>query len=262
MPRLEGIYVYPIKSLDGLELETAQIDPGGALARDRQYAMVDSDGEYVNGKRTPAVHRIDADFGPGGTIVTFGDGTETTRFDLEHEREHAQAWLGERFEPEIELVRDDRLGFPDDTTDFGPTVISTGTLEVVAGWFDAIDDPGEMRRRLRPNLVVDAAPFWEDRLYAGPDEYVEFDVGDVTFEGCGPCKRCVVPARDPDTGRPIEGFRSTFVEQRRETLPSWVNDEQFDHYYRVMVNTRTPAESRGERFSAGAEVVIGDVVDR
>ncbi|MFW6018257.1 MAG: MOSC domain-containing protein [Halapricum sp.] len=262
MARLEAIYVYPIKSLDGHGVETARVGPGGSLEGDRQYAMVDADGEYVNGKRTPAVHRLDADFDPGGTIVTFGDGVETARFDLERDREHAQAWLDERFEPAIELVGDDRLGFPDDTTDFGPTVISTGTLELMAGWFDDVDGPSEMRRRLRPNLVVDAEPFWEDRLYAGHDECVKFDVGDVTFEGHGPCQRCVVPTRDPDTGAETDGFRERFLEKRRETLPSWANDERFDHYYRVMVNTRTPEESRGKRVSVGTEVVIGDTVER
>ncbi|WP_229111505.1 MOSC domain-containing protein [Halapricum desulfuricans] len=262
MPRLDAIYVYPIKSLDGVELETGQVGPGGSLTRDRQYAMVDADGEYVNGKRTPAVHRIRADFDTSGTIVTLRDGSESARFDLERERDRAQAWLDERFDPEIELVSNDRLGFPDDTTDFGPTVISTGTLAVVADWFDEIDGPEEMRRRLRPNLVVDAAPFWDDRLYAGPDSRVRFDVGDVTFEGRGPCQRCVVPARDPDSGRETERFRTRFVEKRRETLPEWAPEERFDHYYRVMVNTRTPADSRGEWISVGSEVVIDEATGR
>ncbi|QSG05247.1 MOSC domain-containing protein [Halapricum desulfuricans] len=262
MPRLDAIYVYPVKSLDGVALETAKIGPDGSLARDRQYAMVDADGEYVNGKRTPAVHRIRADFDPAGRIVTLSDRAGTARFDLERERDRARAWLDKRFEPEIELVSDDGVGFPDDTTDFGPTVVSTGTLAVVADWFDEVDGPGEMRRRLRPNLVVDAEPFWEDRLYASSDSSVRFDVGDVTLEGRGPCQRCVVPARDPDSGEEIERFRTRFVEKRRETLPAWAPQDRFDHYYRVMVNTRTPSNARSERIAVGSEVVIDDTTDR
>lgn len=117
-----------------------------------------------------------------------------------------------------------------------------------------------MRRRLRPNLVVEAQPFWEDHLYAGSGERRRFDVGHVTFEGMGPCQRCVVPARDPDTGRETEGFRTTFVERRRETLPPWANEDQFDHYYRMMVNTRTPSDSRGSMISVGDKVAIRDVL--
>jgi len=259
MPRVESIYVYPIKSLPSRSVETATIGPRGSLVRDRQYAMVDDTGAYVNGKRTAAVHRIDADFDPSGTIVTLGDGEETARFDLEAERTRAQAWLSERFEPEITLDVDDRLGFPDDTTDTGPTVISTGTLSTVAEWFGSVDGPTELRRRLRPNIVVEAEPFWEDRLYAGVDEYRRFAVGPVDFEGTGPCQRCVVPTRDPDTGRETAGFQDTFVEKRRETLPPWANQEQFDHYFRVMVNTRTPSDSRGRTISVGDEVVIGEI---
>ena len=261
MASLEGIYVYPIKALDGNAVETATIVEGGSLASDRQFAMVDDDGEYVNGKRTADVHRISADFDASSAIVTLGDGTDTMRFDLESEREAVAEWLDQRFDPQISLVRDDQLGFPDDTSEFGPTVISTGTLETIANWYEEIEGTTEMRRRLRPNLVVEAEPFWEDRLYAGPDERVRFDIGSVTFEGSGPCQRCVVPTRDPDTGAEIDGFQRTFAENREESLPTWADQRQFDHFFKVMVNTRTPAESRGETISIGEEVVIGETLE-
>lgn len=261
MARLDGIYVYPIKSLDGRAVEAATVGPGGSLEPDRQYAMVDDDGEYVNGKRTAAVHRISADFDPEGQIVTFSDGDESARFDLRAERGAAAEWLDDRFDPSISLQRDDDLGYPDDTTAHGPTVISTGTLETIAGWFDAVDGQGEMRRRLRPNLVIEAEPFWEDRLYAGPDERVRFEVGDITLEGTSPCQRCIVPTRDPDTGETIPDFESTFVEHREQTLPSWADERQFDHFFRVMVNTRTPPKSREGTVVNGDEVTIGETIN-
>lgn len=260
MPRLDAIYVYPIKSLDGRKMETATIGPGGSLRRDRRYAVVDDEGEYVNGKRTAAVHGIRAEFDRGCEIVTFGDGQVRERFDLTSEREAAAEWLDTRFDPSVSLRQDDELGYPDDTTDFGPTVISTGTLETIANWFDAIDGATEMRRRLRPNLIVEAEPFWEDRLYDDPERKVKFGVDGVSFEGISPCQRCVVPTRDPDTGEAIEDFQSTFAERRRESLPSWADKSRFDHYYRVMVNTRTPQESRGKTFAIDDEVVIGETV--
>ena len=256
MVSLAGIYVYPIKSLDGLAVDSATVGPGGSLARDRQFAMVDDDGEYVNGKRTPAVHEIRADFEPSLSTVTVDDGQRSATFALDGDVAGLQAWLDEHFEPSVSLKTDDELGYPDDTNDFGPTVISTGTLETVASWYDEVADAEEMRRRLRPNLVVDAEAFWEDHLYGAPDETVEFSVGSVTFEGTSPCQRCVVPTRHPDTGETIEGFQRTFVERREETLPSWANGEQFDHYFRVMVNTVTPEASRGGTLEVGDEVAV------
>jgi hypothetical protein len=260
MPRLAGIYVYPIKSLDGHAVTEATVGAGGSLASDRTHAIVDEAGEYVNGKRTPRVHQVRARYDAGIETVTLadGDGPER-RFDLDADRDALEAWLDERFDPSVTLVRDDDLGYPDDETAFGPTVISTGTLEAVAEWFDGIDDEN-LRRRFRPNLVVEAEPFWEDRLYAAPDERVAFSVGDVRFEGTNPCARCVVPTRDPDTGETTDGFRERFVTQREATLPSWANREQFDHFYRLMANTRTPAESRGALLAVGDVVAIGDVI--
>lgn len=256
MASLQGIYVYPVKSLDALAPETATVGAAGSLSLDRQFAMVDDDGAYVNGKRTAAVHRISATFEPECSAVTVADGEREATFALPGERDALATWLDECFEPAVSLLGETDLGYPDDASDVGPTVVSTGTLETIAGWYDEIDGPTEMRRRLRPNLVVDADPFWEDRLYGPPGESVRFRVGDVAFEGAGPCQRCIVPTRDPDTGEPIAGFQTRFVERREATLPPWAPRERFDHYYKVMVNTRTPEASRGGSIAVGDPVEI------
>lgn len=256
MPTLDDIYVYPIKSLDARPVGSVTVTEAGSLAGDRRYALVDDDGEYVNGKRTAAVHGIRADFEPSLSTVTVEDGDRSATFALDGDRAGLQAWLDDHFEASVSLLTGDELGYPDDTSDFGPTVVSTGTLETVAGWFEDIDGREEMRRRLRPNLVVDADPFWEDRLYGAPGEAVSFRVGDCTFEGTSPCQRCVVPTRDPDTGETIEGFQGRFVERRESTLPDWANEAQFDHYYKLMVNTRTDETAFGETLSVGDSVAV------
>jgi uncharacterized protein len=58
MPHLSKILVYPIKSLDGVEVSQAQILEGGALANDREFAMFDEAGKYVNAKRTEKIHGL------------------------------------------------------------------------------------------------------------------------------------------------------------------------------------------------------------
>ena len=55
-PRLARITIYPIKSLDGLDLPSARLTAGAGLTHDRQFAIGDAGGEFVNAKRTPAVH--------------------------------------------------------------------------------------------------------------------------------------------------------------------------------------------------------------
>jgi len=75
-------------------------------------------------------------------------------------------------------------GLPDDRAAPGPTVVSRATLETVASWFDEIADATEMRRRLRPNLVLDDCPaFWEDRLFADHGGRARVDRSDRAIRG-------------------------------------------------------------------------------
>ncbi|RDZ63147.1 MOSC domain-containing protein [Haloferax sp. Atlit-12N] len=254
---LDRIAVYPVKSLDAEFVDAADIVENGGLRGDREYAIFDEDGEYVNGKRERAVHRI-------RSSVSLADGTVELSApemdDYDGPIAEADDWLSAYFGYPVELRRDPAGGFPDDTEASGPTVISTGTLDAVASWFDGID-ADEMRRRLRPNLVLDATePFWEDHLFDRRGTVVEFAIGAAAFEGVNPCQRCVVPSRDPDTGEETPDFRPTLVRKRRETLPEWSGGDWFDHDFRLMVNTGVPESSWGETLSVGDAVTVGDIV--
>jgi uncharacterized protein YcbX len=257
MPRLARIAVHPIKSLPPVERTRSTIVQNGGLEHDREYVILDEDGEYVNGKRTDMVHQIRASYDDSIETVSVrtNEETESRSFDLETEWTGFENWLSTVFGYPIQMDRNTDGGFPDDTTLHGPTVISTATIETMASWFDGID-PESMRLRLRANLEIDGVPpFWEDRLYSDPDRTVAFRVGDVTLLGANPCQRCIVPTRDPETGEQDPDFREIFVRKRRETLPSWAPEERFDHYYRVMVNTLV------ERADWGSELAVGDSVE-
>jgi hypothetical protein len=256
-PTLERINVYPVKSLDPHEtLERVEIRPDGGLAYDRRFAMVDADGEYINGKNDRRVHALRSWFDPKARRLTLrpNDG-EPAAFDVD-DREAIEAWLSDYFGEPVELKRGEREGFPDDTLASGPTVIAEATLEAVAGWFDGIDAEG-MERRLRPNLVVGGVePFWEDRLYKSEETAVGFRIGDCEFVGSNPCQRCVVPTRDPETGEQTPGFRERFITKREETLPEWASEAWFDHYFRLMVNTFVPEGTVGRQLRVGDDVEI------
>ena len=280
MTFLERILVHPIKSLDATSVSSARIVENGGLEWDRRYAIVDEDGNFVNGKREPRIHRLRSSFDLERETVALweygasGEGTEVNApdtswlddqtFHLEVDRAELDGWLSAFFDEPVALVRDDEGGFPDDTDASGPTVIATATLEAVASWFDAgagLDVEG-IRRRLRPNLEVGGVvPFWEDRLYDRPGRVVPFDVGQVHLRGVNPCQRCVVPTRDPDTGEPTEGFQRRFLERREATLPTWANRAWFDHYFRLMVNTSVPESSWGERLAVGDDLVVSEPID-
>ncbi|MGB9965837.1 MOSC domain-containing protein [Halobacterium hubeiense] len=252
MARVDRLRVYPVKGLDGIEVDAADVTPGGTLADDRTYAFFDGDGDVLNGKRTARVHDLATDFDRETRefVVETRDG-ETARFDLDGDPGAAEAWFSEFFDADLTLERDDELGYVD-RREMGPSVVSTATLREVASWFDGLTVDG-VRRRLRANVEVAGVPaFWEDR-FVGEDA-PGFDAGGVRFEGVTACGRCVVPSRDPDTGEPTPEFRETFVQRRRETFPEFADRDAFDHFYALMLIARVPEGSRGQTLRVGDEV--------
>lgn len=253
MALLESITVYPIKSLDGISLPESTIVGRGALAWDRRLAITNQAGELLNGKHDPAIQRLRSQYDLLSESVTlsFEDGSPRA-FPLVGDRSELENWLGEVLNDQIIIYENPEGGFPDDPESSGPTIISAGTLEEVAEWFDI--SCKEAARRFRANLVVSGVdPFWEDQLYGegGPKA---FRIGDVSFVGTNPCQRCVVPTRDSMTGAVTPRFAKDFQTKREETLPGWAPRSRFDHYYRLAVNTLPPDES------VGKTIRVGDVV--
>ena len=283
MTRLDGLVAYPIKSLDGVTVDRAVLGSNGVLRGDRSYTLVEAGvdpetasvgggGGYVNGKSEPAIHRLHASYelaGPADatpTAVTLERpatddvDADAATFTLPEERDALAAWVGAYLGYAVDLVRDP-AGFPDDRAAPGPTVTSVRTLEAVASWFDAVADAREVRRRFRPNLVLaDCPAFFEDHLVSYHGGAVRCTAWEATVLGVNPGQRCVVPSRHPDTGEPLEAFRTRFVERRRETRPSWTESDRFDHDFRLMVNTVVPTASWGTTVAVGDRVRVEGTV--
>ncbi|MFB2835771.1 MOSC domain-containing protein [Floridanema evergladense] len=258
MSHLASIFLYPIKSLDAITVNQAKVLPSGALWQDREFAIVDAQGRFVNGKRNAKVHLLRSSWDVNKkTICLQIQGTgEKTAFDIESDRSELQSWLSKYFGFAVTLVKNSTTGFPDDNIASGPTVISTATLETVATWFPGISVT-EMRQRLRSNLEINGVPpFWEDRLFANEGEVVKFQIGEVIFEGINPCQRCIVPTRDSLTGESYPNFQKVFTENRRESLPNWVNSSRFNHFYRLSVNTKIPASEAGKILQMGDKIKL------
>ena len=239
-PRLARITLFPIKSLEGISVDSAQILVSGALEHDRQFAIRDEQGRFVNGKRTDCIHRLRSACDPIARRLIFRNDeiSDPVSFHIDDERADLEAWLSDNLAMSVTLVEDAIGGFPDDTDAAGPTVISTATLGAITEWFPEID-LDEARRRFRANLEIEGTePFWEDRLFAEEGAVVAFQIGGVTLAGVNPCARCVVPSRNTADGERIDWFRERFMEHRRRTLPDWSESSRFNHFYGLAVNTR------------------------
>lgn len=260
-PVITRIQIFPVKSLDPIEVERSRILASGALEFDRAWAIFDSTGGYVNGKRHAAVHRLRSRIDPFSLELALrSGGTQDPReakFHIENERRPLEKWLEKYFGFPVTLREDTDLGFPDDLESPGPTIISVGTLTEIGRWFGlSIDD---VRKRFRANIEIDGVPpFWEDRLFGPPGTRVRFRIGDVVFDGINPCQRCVVPPRDAETGISDDTFVRRFTDLRERTLPYWSTRERFNHFYRVAINTRLASTEHGDVVRIGDEVEILD----
>jgi len=272
MAHIENLWVYPVKGLDRMAVDSITINEAGTFRTDREYAMLepgadnviedrfDSVGKTFNGKEIDRTHEVKSAFDPSShelTLIVRERGERVT-FDLRTERDAASDWLSEFVGEPVELRHRDPPSFID-RPKLGPSVISTGTLEEVASWFDNMTVEGA-RIRLRPNVEIGGVPpFWEDRFLG--DDPSGFEVGGTRFEGAEACARCVVPSRDPATGETIEDFEQQFAAHREETLPDWAPREAFEHFFTVMLITKIPSETYGTTVSAGDEVTVQGTVE-
>ncbi|WP_224095284.1 MOSC domain-containing protein [Nostoc sp. MS1] len=256
MPYLAKIFIYPIKSLDGVELEQGRVLASGALEHDREFALFDEKSKVVNGKRYSSIHQLHSQFSiPQRTISLQLPGQEsTTVFHLDQERQALTNILSDFFGFAVTLQQNSVVGFPDDLKSPGPTIISTATLTEVASWFPDVT-VDEMRRRMRANLEIGGVPaFWEDQLFSESGDLLSFRIGDVQFFGVNPCQRCVVPTRDSRSGEAYSNFQKIFIQKRQATLPQWVASSRFKHFYSLSVNTQLPSSETGKLIKIGDKV--------
>jgi len=255
--RLGKITIFPIKSLDGIDLAEAAITAGGILQHDRIYAIFDGEGLVVNGKRTPRVHELRCTFDNDVREVRLWEegGGAPEQFSLDGPAA-INRWLSAFFGFPVALRHEPKAGFPDDLTAFGPTVASEASLQSVCRWYPGLELEN-VRRRFRTNLeVVDGPAFCEEALFGEAAELKPFRIGRVAFLGHNPCQRCAVPTRDPASGEVTAGFQKQFMEWRRQEIPPWANAQRFNHYYRFAVNTSIPAGEGGKWLRIDDEVVV------
>jgi uncharacterized protein len=195
MPTLDRITIYPVKSLDGLEVAECGVLTSGGLENDRRWRLVDMDGRVLNAKRSPVFHAIRAEYELDERLVTLWVDPAAVKAaslpaaDLDRLRGMAGSpggqrsgghavrdsfhlvpgqggpceWLSEVFGIGVLLQERADGGFPDDRDASGPTLVSTATLAEVARWFGF--DLAESRRRFRVNLEIGGCDaFWEDTL--------------------------------------------------------------------------------------------------
>lgn len=222
---ISQLWIYPIKSLKGISLDSVQLEKRG-LQYDRRWMLVDMNNHFITQRQYPKMALIEvelADFGlsvrapempcliipyPDTEIVLY-DEIQVSCWDdsltVKHINTAIDNWFSEALGVDCQLVylpdetlrpvdpafarKDDIASFADG---FPNLLISEASLQDLN---QRIKNKPLSMQRFRPNIVIKGCePYAEDTLQ-------HFQINQIDFYAVKPCSRCVITTIDPQTGK-------------------------------------------------------------
>ncbi len=208
---ITGLFIYPIKSLAGISLHTAQVSDRG-LEFDRRWMLIDENQVFLSQRTCPEMALLRPALEEGELVVhgkmqepiTIQKLSAGERLSVQIWDDHCEAiqypeevneWFSREMGQTVRLVYmpddsrrkvDPRFALQEEVVSFADgypfLVISEESL---AELNSRLDQPVPMNR-FRPNLVIRGGEaFEEDRL-------TRFSLGGITFMAVKPCARCQV----------------------------------------------------------------------
>ncbi|MEO6125598.1 MAG: MOSC N-terminal beta barrel domain-containing protein [Ilumatobacteraceae bacterium] len=209
--RVVGLFVYPVKSLQGIAVESSAIGERG-LVGDRSRALRDvATGVVLTGRRDPSLLMAAAVRTVTGAIaVRLPDGSITTN------DAHLSTWLGRPIELIDAIDRastyEINLDFEDDDSEVERWQGPVGSFHDSTRTQVSIIATGDIRdwdvRRFRPNVVVEADSI--DRLVGQ-----RIRLGTAQLDIVKPIDRCVMVTRPQPGGieRDLDVLRTINAER-------------------------------------------------
>ncbi len=260
-PHIDRIRIYPIKSLDPVEVLQAEIGIH-SLKYDRSFALLGEDGRFINGKRTGLVNQLKATYDLENELVFLSRrGDETIhRFELRQENSALIRYLEDFFGMKVFLLQNTNGDLMDIPMQSSVTVLSTATLLSLQN--DLKDHTLEdLRLRFRANIEIGGVDaFWEEKLFLAPGVGVRFTVGEAEMIGVDPRARCNVPPRNPMNGETDKSFVKKMMQSRLSSLPEESTLLQYGNAYQLTVNTYLDPDQKGKIIKVGDTVEIKEAV--
>ena len=222
MAKVSGLYIYPIKSCAGIEVQAFRLDALGPQL-DRRFMLVDAQGDFISQRKEPRLSQVVPTLTPTLLLVK-APGMQTLKLplSLRDDGRVAQVSLWEYAGPAIEAdssVHDwfsawlnrpcrlvympyaqlreiDRRYSPEPAyTAFGDAfpelLISQASVDDLSQRV-----PGQPKlpvERFRPNILISGCDAYAE------DDWKRIRIGGVPFDVVKPCERCVVTSVDPAT---------------------------------------------------------------
>jgi uncharacterized protein len=256
-PIVSRIRIYPIKSLDPVELQEAEVGIH-SLRYDREFAMLTLDGRFMNGKRSGRVNELKATYDLSNYTVTFSGrvGGPAHSFHLLNDKTDIEKYLSGYFGEPISLLQNKQGQLMDIPTASSVTIVSEASLQSLHKDFSdrTLED---VRLRFRATLELGGVePYWEENLIGEPGNGMRLTIGDIEMIGVSPRARCNVPPRDPLTGITDKTFVKRMMKSRESTLPENSHIRAYGSLYHLTINTYIPATQQGKWLRVGDQLKI------
>lgn len=251
MVHLSGLFIYPVKSLRGIALQSAGIDALG-LVGDRRFLVTDEHGRFLTQRTLPRMALIETELtptelilrapqigccivplvGPKPPVIKSVSVWKSIGLIAEDCGDEPAGWLstvlsvtcrlvriGEHFRRPVLNPQKARAGDVFAFADGYPFLaMGEASLADLNDRLLARREEAVPMNRFRPNLVISGiAAFAEDM-------WPRFKIGSVTFRAARPCARCVVTTTDQLTAqRATEPLRTLATYRRDPEDSSSVN---------------------------------------
>jgi len=244
MFRISQLFIYPIKSLGGISVETTQVSDRG-FQYDRRYMLVDEHNRFLTQREYPVMallqtvidgndllvyHKKSIDLRLRISLIPENEGGATRVqvwddiCEAVYVSQSADEWFSERIGLSCRLVYmpetsrrqvDTRYALQDDITSF-----ADGYPILMIGQSSLDDLNSRMQEalpinRFRPNIVFTGGlPFEEDTME-------HFIVNGIHCYAVKPCARCVITTTDQETGMTGKEPLRTLSSYRRVNNQVW-----------------------------------------
>ena len=216
---VKEIYIYPIKSLAGISLKSANVEEMG-FENDRRWMLINSENVHVTQREYPIMSQFYPEILGDKIKITFEG--ETHEFSTNEHLENAiesqvwddksevfevnknsSKWFSDKLGFECRLVKINKIGArkheSSRTNETYNVSLADGYPYLLIGTesLDFLNGKLEEKitiKRFRPNIVVSTKNAHEE------DDFKTFKIGEVQFKNIKPCGRCIMVNNDPQNG--------------------------------------------------------------
>jgi uncharacterized protein YcbX len=217
MFKIKELYVYPIKSLKGISISSAQISETG-ISYDRYWMLVDESGKFITQREIPLLATFQTNLSPKHLTVLFEDKKinipkvlitkekiactiwEDDQLICYKEKEEINAWFSEILNQKVFLVRmapSTKRAIKQDKNSFINFVDDNQYLLLGQASLDYLNSKLEKpisSDRFRPNIV------FENGTAHIEDTWKTIVIGNSKFSVTKACARCKIIAINQENG--------------------------------------------------------------